>query len=316
MDGAQLHHKRLKVAYCRRGTGENGAAEIKNANLFIANLPGYFTEDQLEAAFGKFGDIVRSKILYDHVTGASKGCGFVLFAKTAEADAALAALHGQILDIPGCLFTHPLIVKKAKDENRASHAASASAGLPQSSTQRSRPIHVVHHYATKEKEGYVVDPNGNTVAATGVRRFPSPADPAASMAATGVAAAPIGDAAATASAPVGHTLYVYGIGSLATELDLYALFAPFGAIVKVYVMRDPASRTGKGFGFVTYGDYHDACLAVQTLNGYPFHKNSMRPLQVSFKTAKSSTTTTTMTTTATYGASSALPAGSQTGYQR
>ena len=293
LDGAQLHHKRLKVAYCRRGSGENAAAEIKNANLFIANLPSNFTEDQLEEAFGKFGEIVRSKILLDHATGVSKGCGFVLFSKTAEADAALAALHGKLLDLPGFHFTHPLIVKKAKDENRPSHFSSGNGGNGNPSAQqhqqqhRSRPIHVIHHYATKDKEGLVVDPNGNAIPTSGARRYKGGATSDASVAA-GVAPVATSNNDGSTS-PVGHTLYVYGIGSLATELDLYALFAPFGAIVKVYVMRDPATRAGKGFGFVTYGDYHDACLAVQTLNGYPFHKNSMRPLQVSFKTPKSST---------------------------
>ena len=289
LDGAQLHHKRLKVAYCRRGDGISGGQEIKNANLFIANLPSNFTEDQLENAFGQFGDIVRSKILVDHATGVSKGCGFVLFARTVQADAAMAALHGKLLDVPGFHFTHPLIVKKAKDENRPSLYSGGGSG-GHSTSYRSRPIHVIHHYANGAKDKDGLDSNGNAVG--GGPQYKASPVPMNSAGPNIVAENP------TASPVVGHTLYVYGIGSLASELDLYALFAPFGAIVKVYVMRDPSTRSGKGFGFVTYGDYHDACLAVQTLNGYPFHKNSMRPLQVSFKTPKSSSGKTPMTATA------------------
>lgn len=306
LDGAQLQYKRLKVAYCRRGVGgDNNADQIKNANLFIANLPSNISEDELEEAFGKFGEIVRSKILIDHATGVSKGCGFVLFSKTAEADKALTSLNGKLLDLPGFHFTHPLIVKKAKDENRGSYdgasgaatSGAATSGAATSATAarnggpaasgnlRALPVHVFHHYAPPTAApiaGKDRDVNVSLEGSVGsvVQRHDAAALIGPALTATG--------AGEPAAGPLGHTLYVYGIGSMASELDLYALFAPFGAIVKVYVMRDPAIRTGKGFGFVTYGDYHDACLAVQTLNGYPFHKNSMRPLQVSFKTPKSS----------------------------
>jgi len=304
LDGAQLQHKRLKVAYCRRGGGRSGGDnssggdEIKNANLFIANLPLNFTEDELERVFGASGEIVRSKILVDHATGVSKGCGFVLFSKTAEADEAVAKLNGRILDLPGFCFTHPLVVKKAKDENRPNAAAAAATaaahygggggGGGYSTAYRSTPVHVIHHHynaaaAAKDKEGVEGGTDGELVP-----RFKTYDSGAA--AAAGVSAAP-----ASSSSPPGHALYVYGIGSLATELDLYALFAPFGAIVKVFVVREAATRAGKGFGFVTFGDYRDACLAVQTLNGYPFHKNSMRPLQVSFKTQRSLSSSSTVT---------------------
>lgn len=274
LNGAQLQHKKLKVAYCRRA-GEGPANDIKNANLFIANLPSNFTEDHLETTFRKYGEIVRSKILVDHSTGVSKGCGFVLFSKTCQADEAL-NLNGQTLDVPGFQFTHPLIVKKAKDENKTTYSSNATM------LTRPLPVHVIHHYApTKDRNGVL---EGGVGVGRTIHKYPSnPADIHA-------ASSPSVAGSGVGGESLGHTLYIYGIGSQANELDLYALFAPFGAIVKVHVMRDIATRAGKGFGFVTFGDYHDACLAVQTLNGYPFQKNSMRPLQVSFKTMKSSKT--------------------------
>ena len=72
----------------RRTDGSTGD-EIKNANVFIANLPKTVDEEQLKSMFAPYGEIVRSKILVDHQTGVSKGCGFILFSKTAEADWAI-----------------------------------------------------------------------------------------------------------------------------------------------------------------------------------------------------------------------------------
>jgi hypothetical protein len=86
---------------------------------------------------------------------------------------------------------------------------------------------------------------------------------------------------------LGYTLFVYNIGAEATEIDLYTLFGQFGPIIKVHIQRDLSTGAGKDFGFVTFGDYNDALLAVQAMNGYPYEKNALRPLQVFFKTNKS-----------------------------
>ena len=72
----------------RRADGSAGD-EIKNANVFIANLPKTVDEEQLKSMFAPYGEIIRSKILVDHQTGVSKGCGFILFSKTSEADWAI-----------------------------------------------------------------------------------------------------------------------------------------------------------------------------------------------------------------------------------
>ena len=60
--------------------------------MFIANLPKSVDEEQLKSMFAPYGDIVRSKILVDHHSGISKGCGFILFSKTSEADWAIGGM--------------------------------------------------------------------------------------------------------------------------------------------------------------------------------------------------------------------------------
>lgn len=84
----------------------------------------------------------------------------------------------------------------------------------------------------------------------------------------------------------GHSLFVYNIGPECTELDLYQLFGPYGAIIKAHIQRDLGSGKSKGFGFVTYNEREEAMRAIASLHGFAWEKNDYRQLQVSFKKDK------------------------------
>merc|ERR1712135_11175 len=45
LNGYHIQNKKLKVAPCRRG---EGGEDIKNANLYVANIPKHYTEDELK----------------------------------------------------------------------------------------------------------------------------------------------------------------------------------------------------------------------------------------------------------------------------
>ena len=64
--------------------------------LFIGNLAFSATEQELEEAFGAFGEIQEAKIILDRETGRSRGFAFVTFASADDANEAL-ALDGQNL---------------------------------------------------------------------------------------------------------------------------------------------------------------------------------------------------------------------------
>lgn len=81
----------------------------------------------------------------------------------------------------------------------------------------------------------------------------------------------------------GYVLFAYNIGAETDERGLWQLFSPFGIVQKVNVIRDGQKGTGKGYGFVTMSNYHEAANAIQALDGYRF---TGKPLQVSFKTKK------------------------------
>lgn len=91
-DGEKVLHKQIRVAFSRRAEGPEA---IKNANLFVGNLPLAWKEADLERTFKQYGKVIKCKVLIDQLTGVSRGCGFVLFSKTAEADVAIQDVDGK-----------------------------------------------------------------------------------------------------------------------------------------------------------------------------------------------------------------------------
>uniref|UniRef100_A0A7E4ZQN2 ELAV protein 2 n=1 Tax=Panagrellus redivivus TaxID=6233 RepID=A0A7E4ZQN2_PANRE len=82
---------------------------IKGANLYVSGMPKTMTLKELVEIFRPYGKIITSRILFDNVTGISKGVGFVRFDKKQEAEYAIEKVHGTTP--PG--FTEPIAVKFA-----------------------------------------------------------------------------------------------------------------------------------------------------------------------------------------------------------
>lgn len=62
-------------------------------------------------------------------------------------------------------------------------------------------------------------------------------------------------------------VFVGGIPYDLTEGDLLAVFAQYGEIVDVNLVRDKATGKSKGFAFIAYEDQRSTILAVDNLNG-------------------------------------------------
>ena len=63
--------------------------------LYVGNLPYSFRDQDLQDSFSEFGTVNSAKVMMERDTGRSKGFGFVEMASDAEAQAAIAGLHGQ-----------------------------------------------------------------------------------------------------------------------------------------------------------------------------------------------------------------------------
>jgi RNA recognition motif-containing protein len=261
------------------GTEENrirsGTDQVQGfddeCNIYAANLPQEVTEEDFKNLFATFGDVVKAKLLIDLKTGQSKCNGFVLYSNPQSAESAINEMNGKTL--PGGF---PLFVRKAKANPKNKVGG--------------QPVHVIHHYTPFASPHSLSSASSKMVSNSGAATGGLPAltanrrgggDPASNPYAGYTASGSIGVEGVTK-----HTLFVYNLNADSSEIDLYSLFGRFGAIVDVHIQRDLSTGVGKGFGFVSFGEYSEASQAVQALNGYLYDKNGFRPLQVSFKKSK------------------------------
>lgn len=66
--------------------------------LFVGGLSWNTTEEGLFDAFSSFGSVSETKVITDRETGRSRGFGFVTFDDDADADTAMKAMDGSMLD--------------------------------------------------------------------------------------------------------------------------------------------------------------------------------------------------------------------------
>jgi len=109
MNGFQMDTKKLRVSYSHPRS---------EANVYIGNLKPSVTKEQLEELFKRFGTVVECKILMDHESGQSKGCGFVKFENVNHAKDAINGLSG--MNLPE-LCLRPLTVKFARKHEKTHH---------------------------------------------------------------------------------------------------------------------------------------------------------------------------------------------------
>jgi RNA recognition motif-containing protein len=66
-------------------------------NVFVANLPNGFTDEDLAQTFDSFGLVIGALLARDSKTGTPKNHGLVDIAPQKAADAAIAAMNGTVI---------------------------------------------------------------------------------------------------------------------------------------------------------------------------------------------------------------------------
>lgn len=218
-----------------------------DVNVYVAGIPHSMDEAAFRATFIEFGDVLMTKILYNN-DQTSRGAGFVRYKHRDDAHAAITAMNGKTLT-DGIM---PLNVKLA---------------IPPAS-KRGRSDNRYNPLASNR------DQPSSQMGTSSI--------PVVNQLQTLQASSALPGAGAQV-----YSIYAYGLQTNHSELTLYELFAPHGAVQSVKMMRDMTKEglPSKGFGFVNYLKYEDAVQAIAVMNGKEFDG---KQLQVAFKTAKGS----------------------------
>jgi ELAV/HuD family splicing factor len=282
LNGYQIEHKRLKVSFARPNN-EN----TKNTNLYIRNLPTCYEETHIYELFSQYGEVVQVRLLRDQQTSSSKRIGFVIMSTKQMAERALHSLDGQIP--PNS--TEPIWVKFAsEDDNRRSNINFGTNRKQQNQQQQQQ---LQQHQRQTIMNGFQrqqsIQNLGKIKRSLSQNRF-NPIQVQSHMPTNyhyysqqqhqqqHQQQSQMYDQVSNC----GHSVYVYGIGPHTSETDLFNLFQSTGrSITSINVIKNQKNGLGKGYGFITYQNYEEACFAIQTMNGFIYQN---RPLQVAFKT--------------------------------
>lgn len=93
--GRTIYDKLLTIDWARASGPDTAAA---SHCLFVGNLSPDVTDEQLATAFSQFGSVASAKCAKDPATGKTQGFAFVTFKEKSDAESAMEAMNGQVLN--------------------------------------------------------------------------------------------------------------------------------------------------------------------------------------------------------------------------
>uniref|UniRef100_A0A672UN02 CUGBP Elav-like family member 3 n=2 Tax=Psittaciformes TaxID=9223 RepID=A0A672UN02_STRHB len=281
----------------------------EDRKLFVGMLSKQQADEDVRKMFEPFGTIDECTVLRGP-DGTSKGCAFVKFQSHAEAQAAIAALHGS-RTLPGA--SSSLVVKFADTEKerglrRMQQVASqlgmfspialqfgAYSAYTQALMQQQAALVAAHSaYLSPMATMAVQMQHMGTVNPNGLIATPLPPSSAAYPAAYGLvspAFAPPGPLLAPPpppqqqqrEGPEGCNIFIYHLPQEFADTEILQMFLPFGNVISAKVFVDRATNQSKCFGFVSFDNPASAQAAIQAMNGFQI---GMKRLKVQLKRPK------------------------------
>ncbi|RWS13429.1 ELAV-like protein 2 [Dinothrombium tinctorium] len=271
LNGLQVQHKRIKVAFSRPQ-----CHAIKKAKLYVKNVPLNFTEKDLESLFSKYGKIIQCRLLDGEAK--KKGIAFVLYDLHDQAEKAIESLNGVLLN--GA--SYPLEIKYATDNKQNRSWNMSDESYHSRSDYRDSPYYDSIGFSPLQtfsflNTGLIGGPIRNADYGKSHNRY-NPFDNQYLRGMSDYDASKYAHSSQYSSSSKNNVLFVYNIGAQVNEDMLSDLFLKFGPVIKAQVMRK--GNESRGYGFVTMRYHEDAVNAIHALNGFNFRGKS---LQVNFK---------------------------------
>lgn len=88
----------------RRSAKYRALKILKKMDIFVKNLPFEITEQEINEAFARYGEVSGVKMLFDKESGRFRGMAFVTMQNFSEAQAAIDSLNGADLGAGQCAW--------------------------------------------------------------------------------------------------------------------------------------------------------------------------------------------------------------------
>ncbi|KAK2658074.1 hypothetical protein Ddye_011126 [Dipteronia dyeriana] len=224
--------------------GDEGSSFSPDLKLFVGNLPFHVDSAQLAGLFETAGNVEMVEVIYDKVTGRSRGFGFVTMSSAEEVEAAAQQFNGYELE------GRPLRVNAGPPPPRREESFSRG---PRGSREG---------YGGGSREGY----GGGSREGYG----------GGSREGYGGGSREGYGGGNRSSFGGGNRVYVGNLSWGVDDQALETLFSEQGKVVEAKVVYDRESGRSRGFGFVTYNSSEEVDSAIESLNGVDLGGRSIR----------------------------------------
>lgn len=246
-----------------KASNYSAASPPASEKLFIGDVPVGMDEETFSQIMSKYGTVVDVKMLPARALG-EKGSALLRFSTVDEAQWVVENINGNIPEG----MTEALYICFARNSGRGGGSSASNAAV---SALNLGPFAAALQTAARGLAAGKGASKG--VAAATVKggggskgRSWGPSGNDITEVVRGILRS--GSLPGSGKKPDSNTVQVTNLPSNTVDLDLYKLFAPFGAVavngVKAMLNEDGSCR---GIGFVDYVDTASAVAAIETLNG-------------------------------------------------
>jgi len=276
LNGTKSGTRMLSVKHAEsRGTSENPSG-TPSANIYVKGFPTTMSEEELRDLFSPYGTIVQHKILKDF-NGSNKSQAFVRYETLESAQMAINSLNG---------FTFPGTAKGVVVRFSDTESEKQQRKIKMANKIRRDQMNAYNSMVQLDPYGAMLNPPFGYYGAPYISHHPyhkgsgSHHQPHSGHQVHSGHHQGHHSSHSQPSSSDSNNLFIYHLPTSADDTLLYKLFSPYGAIISVKVVKDPANGLCKGFGFVKMADYATAMAAINGVNGT---KIENKHLSVSFK---------------------------------
>ncbi|KAK8512368.1 hypothetical protein V6N12_032088 [Hibiscus sabdariffa] len=218
--------------------GEEAPDFSPDLKLFVGNLPFSVDSAQLAGLFESAGNVEMVEVIYDKVTGRSRGFAFVTMSTIEEVEAAEQQFNGYELEGRALRVNSGPPPPRRDDfsprgaRGREDFSPRGARGREDFSPRGARGREDYSPRRARGREDY---------SPRGARGGP-----------------PMGDS---------NRVYVGNLSWGVDDMALENLFSEQGSVVEARVVYDRESGRSRGFGFVTYNSAEEVDRAIRSLNG-------------------------------------------------